>query len=366
MKILHLLTSGESGGIETLCREFGKHSKYDNGFCFLQHGGQICRQMSEMGMTVYDLSDIPHKFSWKKLKKLRMIQTQYDILIVHHGDPFLKGYYILLRLISRKKSLTMVHSCYGDKSQVRHSGLKLVVHDCIFQFCFDVSDRVVFVSKAGMESCLSKYKIERGKCRLVYNGIATEILDKGKKAEFCFKQPYVITYIGRLSGEKGVDLLLRAAALIKNSYNIQLEIIGDGKERRDLEQLAIELDISDRTVFHGQQLEIAPYLQRTAVFVYPSTCQEVFGISLVEAMAYGIPCIANPVGGIPEIIRNGENGFLTDDISDQAIADKICEVLARYENGTIDSLKECAYKTAESFSIINTCKKMEELIDSLY
>lgn len=366
VKILHLLTSGEAGGIESLCRDIGRYGKMEHTFCFVTKGGAVCQQMKQEGMDVYDLGNLGRKLSIKKFLFLKKLSKNHEAIIVHHDDPFLKLYFILLYVVSKKYAVTMVHSCYGDESQNDYRGFKRWAAFWIFQKCFDISDKIWFVSEAGKTSCLTKYSVEKQKCRIIYNGISPQFIEIGAKNKVDKRDNYNIVYIGRLSKEKGVHLLIEAFSKIADEYDVALSIIGGGKERDKLEKLVSELKIEDKVKFWGQQLDVGRFLAEASIFVYPSTCQEVFGISIVEAMAYGIPCIANRVGGIPEIIEDGKNGFLTDMPSAEEIAVLMKKVISMYETGEIEKILEEAKVTAKKFSICATCEKIEsELLENM-
>ena len=87
-RVLHLLTGGSIGGIETLCREIAKTDRFENGFAFLSFGGEIYEELRESGITVYPLFELGPKFSIKKADQLVRLATEYDVLVVHHEDPF--------------------------------------------------------------------------------------------------------------------------------------------------------------------------------------------------------------------------------------------------------------------------------------
>lgn len=91
-------------------------------------------------------------------------------------------------------------------------------------------------------------------------------------------------------------------------------------------------------------MDIQKYLSNADIFIYPSTCQEVFGISLVEALSYGVPCVANCLGGIPEIIQDGYNGILTEETSVRGLMIAIKKLLDCCKNGTVKQYSENAKK----------------------
>lgn len=364
MKVLNLLTAGNIGGIERLCLDIGYHSNFDNGFCFLTHGGPVLEQMRLDAMSVYDLTDMGRKFSFRKIRELAKIAREYDIIAVHNGDPFLKLYFCLLTPL-RKKMVTEVHSCFDKAKDSKLSWTKRWIKHVIYQTAFSVSDEVVFVSKAGKQSYRQFFKIPESKCNIIYNGISTEKLNDGKEHTVSLDKPYNITYIGRLSKIKGVDLLLQATTLLSKRWPIEVNIVGDGAERESLEKLCDRLQIREITHFHGQQMNIVPYLKRATVFVYPSRCQEVFGISIVEAMAYGVPCVASNVGGIPEVIDDGISGYLFRSEDFEDLANKIERVLQNVDSNQIEQMGYAERKKAQSFSIEHTVASMKELFEKI-
>ena len=119
---------------------------------------------------------------------------------------------------------------------------------------------------------------------------------------------FVVLVVAHLIPEKGVDMALRALALLPS--HVTLWIVGDGSERPMLEQLAQSLGIGERTVFLGLCSDVCRYMQAADCLVCPSLWEEAAGLVILEALASGLPVIASCVGGIPEFVRSGSNGFL--------------------------------------------------------
>jgi N-acetyl-alpha-D-glucosaminyl L-malate synthase BshA len=88
-----------------------------------------------------------------------------------------------------------------------------------------------------------------------------------------------------------------------------LVMVGDGPERQQAEAEAQQLGVADRVFFLGQIESVAPLLAGADVFLLPST-NESFGLSALEALASGVPVIGTDAGGLPEVVRHGETGFL--------------------------------------------------------
>lgn len=365
MKILNLLSSGNIGGIEILCRDIGVYSTAENGFCFLFEGGAIYEQMKEKRLTIYCLKEKRGKFSYTKWKRLCQIAAQYDIVAVHHGDPILKFYFFMLSKKLNKKFVTVVHSCFEEKYFFPDNRLKNWFGKIIFQRSMSVSDKIIFVSNAGKSSYERVFHIPQDKSCVVYNGIGADKLEAGKITGNKPTQTYRISYIGRLNLVKGVDLLIDAVAMLVNRYPLQLSIIGDGEIKKGLEEQVRTRGIESVTTFYGKQIDIIPFLKQTDIFVYPSVCHEVFGISVVEAMAFGKLCVVNRVGGLPEIIHDGENGFLTEEVSAVGIANAIERAILCYQDGRFQNIAGEARITAERFSIHNTVESLQMVYQGL-
>ena len=136
-------------------------------------------------------------------------------------------------------------------------------------------------------------------------------------------------YLGRLSREKGLPVLLDAFAQVLRRMRARLDVYGLGLMREELEAQALSLGIRDSVVFHGWVPPGAPFfaaLKGGDVFVLPSLSEGLPSV-IPEAMSQGLPIIASRVGGIPDILQNGEAGILVPPGDSAALADAICRLL---------------------------------------
>ena len=139
---------------------------------------------------------------------------------------------------------------------------------------------------------------------------------------------HVIGCSARLHKENDHATLLRAFARVsRQRAEAELLLLGRGREEARLKALARELGISSNVRFVGEQEDVAPYLQSMDVYVHPSAAAGM-PVSVVEAMATGLPVVATSAGGTPEVVADGETGFLVAPGDPSALADAIARLLA--------------------------------------
>jgi glycosyltransferase involved in cell wall biosynthesis len=120
--------------------------------------------------------------------------------------------------------------------------------------------------------------------------------------------------------------------LANDGYDFELTIVGDGSDRQALEQLAQRLGIGPRLVFTGylSQQDMQRHLQESDVFILPSFAEGV-PVSLMEAMACGVPVLATHVGGVVELVEPGRTGLLVPPADSAALRDAIARYLDDFE-----------------------------------
>jgi glycosyltransferase involved in cell wall biosynthesis len=134
-----------------------------------------------------------------------------------------------------------------------------------------------------------------------------------------------VVYAGRLSHEKGVDVLIEAVAL---RPALDLDVAGDGPARPELERLVLARDVGDRVRFHGRlgPAELRDLLGAAAVSVVPSRWYENMPLAVLDAFAAGLPVVASTLGGLPELIEPGVDGLLVPPENADALADALADL----------------------------------------
>lgn len=139
----------------------------------------------------------------------------------------------------------------------------------------------------------------------------------------------ILLFVGGLRPVKGVRYLIESMSIIKQEYeNIRLLIVGEGEERQTLEGLAARLDLTECISFLGQITNdaIPGYMIASDILILPSL-SEGFPVTILEAMAAGLPIVTTRVKGMPEIVRDGENGFLVEPKNPGQIGEKVLLLL---------------------------------------
>ncbi len=191
-------------------------------------------------------------------------------------------------------------------------------------------------------------------------------IDKNESFTAPKLEGFDIISVGRLSPEKGsLDLVNVFESIASKEPRARLHIVGDGQEYSRIEALTREKKLSDKIVLHGFQNKkyIYEHLPKCSLYLMTSYTES-FGLVLLEAMSCGIPCIAfDSAQGAHEIIENGENGFLIENRSIEAMTDTVCRLLSHKDELT--RLSAGALKTADDFSYEKTKAAWLDLMNNI-
>jgi glycosyltransferase involved in cell wall biosynthesis len=240
-------------------------------------------------------------------------------------------------------------------------------HSIINRLLSPLSDKVVAVSNAVAKTVIQEQKISSDKVVVIPNGININSVDtieknlyKDNKNNIYSTKPR-IAIIGRLVKVKRHDLLLNAISrCIERIPTMICLIIGEGPEREHLKQLTQHLNLSERVFFLGERTDVKELLNYIDLVINTSE-QEGLPMSLLEAMAAGIPIIATDIEAHREIIQHGENGILVESGNTKALATYICHLV---ENPKLaNDIGEKGKTTVNNFYNID---KISRIWESLY
>ena len=174
------------------------------------------------------------------------------------------------------------------------------------------------------------------------------------------KQPRIL-FLGRLDYEKHIHNLLSAVALLPKNLNTQVEIVGDGGERKALEAQAEQLGISEQVKFlgHISEQELPKAYERATLFAMPSIA-ELQSIATMEAMASGRPVVAADAMALPHLVHDGDNGYLFPPNDVEVFADRLLRVLTA-DKKELARLSENSLYLIQSHDIERTLNIFEGL-----
>jgi glycosyltransferase involved in cell wall biosynthesis len=201
-----------------------------------------------------------------------------------------------------------------------------------------VCDRIIGVSKAVCQRLINEYEFPDRKLVTIWNGVDLKyfgLFSNGKRSlngdSHGESSRHNLLCVARLSPEKNLDLLLEAMCkVLIEQPSTQCTIIGDGPLKTALIARACTLGICASVHFTGHVEEVRPYYEAADVFVLSSS-KEGLPLSISEAMAFGLPCIATDVGGNAEIIAHGETGLIVDPGNSDQLARAILYLLQNAE-----------------------------------
>lgn len=288
-----------TGGMERLLVEFARcydATQYELHFVSLHNVGQPAEDIRQAGCTVHQLRDLRgHPFrQWRELVRF-FRKLRPDVVHTHNAYPHFYG-----TLAARYSGVPVVlNTRHGRRIGTTWKAKTW------FWLAGMLADRVVAVSEDAANLCLQETSLPARKVVRIWNGIDL--------SRFHFQGPVsepIFISVARLSPEKDFPTLIRAVAQAAEIVpQIRLRIVGDGPERAKLEQLVKDLKQTERIELLGERQDVAELLANAGVFA-TATLTEGISLTLLEAMAIGLPVLATNVGGNPEIVQDGITGHL--------------------------------------------------------
>jgi glycosyltransferase involved in cell wall biosynthesis len=173
-------------------------------------------------------------------------------------------------------------------------------------------------------------------------------------------EPVVVGTVAHLSREKGLNFLIEAASLIPDvQKRMHFVIVGNGDCRQELEKLAHDKGLKDVFHFAGFHSDISPYMKSFDIFVLPSL-SEGLSSAILEAMSASLPIVATEVGGIPELVTNGDNGLLVAPGDPAALAHSI-QQLANSPHESLRMGQRGRKRMEEQFTLERKILETEQL-----
>jgi glycosyltransferase involved in cell wall biosynthesis len=294
------------------------------------------------------------------LKLSRLIRVEKPD-IVYSREQYANSIASLAIKLSGNRRVKQIANEEAILSQLRSQSRVGLLWTIWIRNRYKTIDYIVAPCEASRQDLISCFGVPESKVPVIYNSIDVEALKNFQvidvsNAAIPYGKAKIIS-VGSLTSIKGHRFLLRALKEVLKSYpNCRLEILGEGSERTSLTEYAKELGIESHVHMPGIR---APYasVAEADVFVLPSLTEGV-PVALLEAMALRVPEIASNVGGVPEMIEDGRNGFLVRPGDWQEIADRIVDLLNDRNKREI-FVASSLNVIAEKFDVKKNVKKLE-------
>ncbi|MDC2974986.1 glycosyltransferase family 4 protein [Prochlorococcus sp. AH-736-K09] len=279
------------------------------------------------------------------------LSPNYQIVEILNGNAALYFRGALPRNKNVKK-IYIQHSSFKDNQ----SGyLKIILRFLLFFILLKNMKSIIRVSDNSLPSFFSKDKI-----KTIYNGVPLENIKYNNKSPLN-KKHLKLLMVGTVNKNKNQKL---AIDILRSNHDLILTIVGDGELKQELINKNLDLIKSGRLLFTGQQKNIRKYYLSSHILLVLSN-NEGLPFVMLEAMSYGLPVIATNVGGIPEVIKNKENGYLIEKNDFNSIINTINNL--KINNHIYKYISKNAKKTIISkFTTLHMYNNLMKDIDGFY
>lgn len=316
-RVLHVITTISRGGAENHLFDLVRHQRaagMEVTVAYLQGGGYWTSAYHELGVDVHDLALRRYGDPAPVWKLRRVVRGSAPQLVHAHMPPAELYCRLALAGISRRR-LPLVISKHNEEPFYKGPGQKLMG-----RWVARRASAVIAISEAVYRYVTGpNLGIDPSRMHTIYYGIdARPFCDARREAGLALRRQWgvpegalLVGFVGRLVPQKSPETLLEGFALTRQQSGLDpwLVIVGEGELETSLRRQAEQLGIADRVVWAGFNTDIPAVMRAFDIFALTSV-YEGFGLVLAEAMASRLPIVATRAGSIPEIVVDGETGFL--------------------------------------------------------
>jgi glycosyltransferase involved in cell wall biosynthesis len=355
MKIVQLLPSLDLGGMERLTVDLARQQKaegHEPSIYCTSHPGLFAPEAEAAGVQVHSFGKTTG-FSLRLVRDL-ISRLRVDRPHVLHAHNALVLHYAIAA--ARLAGVPVVVN-------TRHGGNMNWDPHCerIWRRCVRWTDAVVFISEGVRDYYVTRDRLSRRNTSVIYNGINLDKFIARPAQPANALSRFRVGCVGRLVPAKDHLTLIRAFALVNSVMpDAELHILGDGPCRPVISQTAESLGISDRVFLHGVSQDVAGFLSALDLFVL-SSVDEGLPISLMEAMAAGLPVVSTRLPGLTELApENVIAGYCVPG-RPESLAEQILNAAARRD---LPALGEAARRWAQKFGIQETWNQYQTLFEA--
>lgn len=236
------------------------------------------------------------------------VNERLDLLHVHYAIPHSVSAY-LARAMMGERTIPFVTTLHGTDITLVGSNRSYLP---ITRFAIEESDAATAISEYLRQTTLKEFGITRP-IDVIPNFVNCDVFhpqDKNsRRQDFATHGEKILVHLSNFRPVKRVTDVVEIFARVRKNIPARLLMIGDGPDRTSAEWLAREKNVSEDVLFLGKQNQVQDLLGCADVALLPSDLES-FGLVALEAMACGVPCVCSKVGGLPEVLQDGVEGFL--------------------------------------------------------
>jgi N-acetyl-alpha-D-glucosaminyl L-malate synthase BshA len=255
------------------------------------------------------------------------LREELDLLHVHYAIPHATSAWIAKEMLGDRLPLKLVTTLHG-------TDITLVGQERNFweitRFSILKSDGITAVSNYLKQETVDAFQVPADGIEVVPNFVDPNLYSRQKypcwKTAFLRDGEKLVLHVSNFRPVKRVRDVVKTFARLSRQVPSRLVFVGDGPDRPEAAEEARQQGVSDRVVFLGKQDSVAEIMACADLLLLPSQ-NESFGLVALEAMASGVPVVASQAGGLPEVVDDGETGFLAPVGDVEAMADGAIHVL---------------------------------------
>jgi N-acetyl-alpha-D-glucosaminyl L-malate synthase BshA len=266
----------------------------------------------EVEISTYPLFEFP-LYSLSLASKMVEVAEfeKLDLLHVHYAIPHATSAYLAKEMMRKNRDLKIFTTLHG--TDITLVGLEPSFLPLV-KFSIEKSDGVTTVSRFLKEKTITNYSIEAD-IRVIPNFVDTDLFKPESNGEFrktiAPNGEKILVHTSNFRPVKRVPDTIRIFEKVQKEIPSKLILVGDGPDRSECERLSRQLDLCDTVKFLGKQEGLVEILSSSDLFLIPSQ-SESFGLAALEAMACGLPVVSSSVGGLPELVKHNETGFIAE------------------------------------------------------
>ena len=363
-RILHVIDSLHLGGAQEVVLNLatcGNNSRFSHEVATMHGRGVYWDRMAACGIPLHSLS--PHKlFPWYLVSlPALLVKGRFDILHCH-----LVASNIIAKPIGRLCGVQVIVNHDHTNDDYRAKERVRLALDALSN---RLASHLIAVSESCRQFLIRRERVPAGKITLIQNAIDLRRFNRECGTRAAARRMLglaeggpVVAGVGRLNPQKNFPLFIRVAAeILRRHPDAVFLLAGEGPEEEKLRSLARDSGVADRILFCGYVPDTRQVYLAADVLLMPSRF-EGLPMTLLEAMAMGLPVVASALDGIAEVLEDGVDGFLVPSGNAPMFCDRVCQLIA--DRAMAVAMGAAASdKIAARFSTERMCREVERVYD---